>query len=87
MTPPSTAFERKFEIQPIRRTPRARKLTPATIASAADHSAALSLPSAPAPASGVITAAETAATVALGPWTTWRAVPKIAYAIRAANAV
>ena len=27
---------------------------------------------------GVITAVETAATVALGPWTTCRAVPKIA---------
>ena len=37
--------------------------------------------------SGVITAADTAATVALGPWTICRDVPKIVYATSAANAV
>ncbi len=47
-------------------------------ASAAAQGAAASVPIAAAPASGVITTVETAATVALGPWTIWRDVPKIA---------
>ena len=70
MNPASTARERKFETQPIRRTPRTRYTAPATRASAAAHGTASSVPIAAAPTSGVMTAVETAATVALGPWIT-----------------
>ena len=87
MNPARTARERKFETQPIRRTPRTRYTAPATRASAAAHGTASSVPIAAAPTSGVMTAVETAATVALGPWITCLEVPKIAYAIRATKAV
>jgi hypothetical protein len=53
-------------------------MTPATSASAAANGTAALVPMAAAPASGPMTAADTAATVALGPWIIWREVPKTA---------
>ncbi len=58
-----------------------------TSASAAVYSTAFADPSAEAPTIGVITAAETAQTAALGPCTSWCERPNTAYATSAANAV
>src|SRR5918995_237458 len=76
--PAITALERNVETQPMRSTPSAR---------AAVYSTAFADPSAEAPTIGVITAAETAQTAALGPCTSWCERPNTAYATSAANAV
>ena len=60
---------------------------PVASASAAAYGAAASVPSAAAPTSGVIVAATTAHTAALGPSASYRDVPKIGYMSNAANAV
>ena len=76
--PPITAFDRKFDTQPMRATPSARYTTPVASASAAANFAASSVPNAAVPTRGVMTAATTAATAALGPWTICFDVPNSA---------
>ena len=73
-----TARDRKLEIHPAFAIPSARYTTPVVIASAAVIGTASSVPIAAMPTSGATTAAETAATLPLGPCTTCFEVPKIA---------
>ena len=76
--PPITALDRKFETQPMRAAPSARYTMPVASANAAANFAASSVPNAAAPTRGVMTAATTAATAALGPWAICFDVPNSA---------
>ena len=62
----------------MRAMPSARYTTPVARAKAAANFAASSVPKAAVPTRGVMTAATTAATAALGPCTMCRDVPKSA---------
>ncbi len=65
--PPITALDRKFDTQPMRAAPSATYTSPVASANAAANLAASSVPNAAEPTMGVMTAAATAATAALGP--------------------